>query len=124
MNNGFYLTEKDSIYYISRSHYYSSLNSDTNKIRGTYWVSAQNDRITMDVTQASVDHIIDDIANQLNLQIVKLKVPDTNVTVKCSDVPVETAFDYIFAGTDFLTGRTAMHILLAIRNHRVFSVPG
>jgi len=101
MNNGFYLTEKDSIYYISRSHYYSSLDNTTNKVRGTYWVSAQNNKITMDVTDASVGHIIDDIANQLNLQVVKLKVTDSNVTVKCSDVSVETAFDYLFAGTDY-----------------------
>ena len=101
LNNGFYLTQKDSIYYISRSQYYSSLDAGKNQVRGAYWVSAHSGRVTIDVSDASVGHILDDIANQLNLQIVKLQVPDSKVTVKCSDTPFETALNYIFEGTDF-----------------------
>ncbi len=101
LNNGFYLTDKDSIFYISRSRYYSSLDAAKNQVRGSYWVSAHSGKVTIDVSEASVDHILDDIANQLNLQIVKLQVPDAKVTVKCSDVPLETALNYIFEGTDF-----------------------
>ncbi len=101
LNNGFLLTYKDSIYYISRSRYYSSLVAGKNQVRGSYWVSARGNKVTIDVTDASVDHILDDIANQINLQIVKLQVPDAKVTVKCSDVPLETALNYIFEGTNF-----------------------
>jgi type IV pilus assembly protein PilQ len=101
LNNGFYLIEKDSIYYISRSQYYSGTNTQTEKVRGSYWVAAHNNRVTIDVNQASADQVINDIANQMSLQIIKLAVPDAKVTIKCSDVSLETAFSYIFQGTNF-----------------------
>ncbi len=102
-NNGFYLTVKDSIYYISRSSYFSSLdsNNDQNSPHSPYWVSAQGGRVTLDVTQAPLYRIINDLSNQLNLQVVKLTNPETAVTVKCSDVPISQALDYIFRGTKF-----------------------
>jgi type IV pilus assembly protein PilQ len=101
INNGFYLVEKDSIYYISRSQYFSGTNTLTEKVRGSYWVGAHDNLVTIDVNQASADQVINDIANQLNLQIVKLSVPDAKVTIKCSEVSVETAFNYIFDGSKF-----------------------
>ena len=100
-NNGFYLTIKDSIYYITRSRYFSSLESASDQTRTQYWVSAQGNRITLDLIKAPLDRIINDLSNQLGMQIVKLAAPDAQVTVKCENVPIETAFNYLFKGTKF-----------------------
>jgi type IV pilus assembly protein PilQ len=99
LNNGFYLTIKDSIYYFSKSAYFSSLDSKDQQVRGSYWVHAHDGLVTMDVHQALVEHVVDDIANQLNLQILKLSNIEGTTTLKCSEVPLETAFNYIFQGT-------------------------
>ncbi|MBI2418558.1 MAG: type II secretion system protein GspD [Ignavibacteriales bacterium] len=100
-NNGFYLTVKDSIYYISRSSYYSSLDNAGVKPAGAYWVNARNGKVTIDVVQANADRVIDDIANQMSLQVIKLAPVQGNVTVRCTDVPVERAFNFILKGTEF-----------------------
>lgn len=100
-NNGFYISEKDSIYYITRSTYFSSLDPNRSGEKSPYWVSALNNKITIDVNNASLNHILDDISYQLNLQIIKLVQPEANVTIKCKDVPIESAMYYIFKGTQF-----------------------
>ncbi len=100
-NNGFNIWERDSIQYISRSSYYSSLDQQDDKVKGHYWVSAKNGRVTVDVKNISLDKIVDDITNQLDLQMIKLAVPENEITVKCSNVPLDKALYYLFKGTDF-----------------------
>ncbi|MGD8782117.1 MAG: hypothetical protein PVH88_24525 [Ignavibacteria bacterium] len=100
-NNGFYFAEKDSIYYISRSAYFSSVGENAGSNNGVYWVSIQNNLITLDVNDAEVNKVLDDITNQLNLQIIKLDVPDNKITIKCNAVPLEQALCYLFNGSEF-----------------------
>lgn len=100
-NNGYYLIQKDSIYYISRSEYYSNLESTNDLTRKPYWVSAHGNAVTIDVTQADLAQILNDLSNQLGLQMIKLVEPSVNVTIKCKDVPLKMAIDYLFKGTDF-----------------------
>ncbi|MBK7980276.1 MAG: hypothetical protein IPK06_09840 [Ignavibacteriae bacterium] len=100
-NNGFYISEKDSIFYITRSSYFSSLDPNLNNRNSPYWVSAVNKKITLDVSNASLDKILDDITYQLNLQMIKLIKPEANVTIKCREVPIESAMYYLFKGTEF-----------------------
>lgn len=100
-NNGFYLTTKDSIYYISRSDYYSSLDNNDQSKRNGYWVSAKDGKVTLSIVQANLDKVINDIANQLNLQVIKLTPPTSTVTLRCTDLPVGRAFDFLFRGTEF-----------------------
>jgi type IV pilus assembly protein PilQ len=101
-NNGFYMTLKDSIYYISRSSYYSSLESknDSDK-KIPYWISAKNNKVTLDANHINLDRILDDLSYQLNLQIVKLVIPNTNVTLKCFEINLEKALEYLFKGTEY-----------------------
>jgi len=96
--NGFYLTEKDSIYYVSRSDYFSAIPSSGGN---NYWVSAQENNITIHVKNAPLNRVIDDLAIQLELQIVKLAEPNSNVTIKCSNVPLEIALYYLFKGSNY-----------------------
>jgi type IV pilus assembly protein PilQ len=100
-NNGYDLNIKDSIYYISMSPYFSALDSNKAKQRDSYWVSARNGKVTINVIQASLNSIIEDLSNQLNLQVVNLSAPDVKVTLKCNDVSINTAFDYLFKGSDY-----------------------
>ncbi|QQS36975.1 MAG: secretin and TonB N-terminal domain-containing protein [Ignavibacteriales bacterium] len=100
-NNGYYLINKDSIYFISRSAYFSSLENSNDLTKRPYWVSAQNNLVTLDVTQADLGRILNDLSNQLNLQLLKLADPNAVVTIKCKDVSLRTAMDYLFKGTEF-----------------------
>lgn len=100
-NNGYYLINKDSIYYISRSAYYSSLENSNDLSKKPYWVSAYANLVTIDVTQADLGRILNDLSNQLSLQVIKLAEPNSIVTVKCKDVSIKTAMDYLFKGTEF-----------------------
>lgn len=100
-NNGFYLTTKDSIYYIARSDYYSSADNNDQQKKTGYWVSAKDGKITLSIVQANLDKVINDIANQLNLQVIKLAVPNSIVTLRCTDVSVIRALDLLLRGTEF-----------------------
>jgi len=101
LNNGYYLIEKDSIYYVSRSTYFSSLEKDSKNGGFPYWVSAQNGKITIDINNADLGKVLDDLAKQLNLQLIKLASPNSKITVKCSEVSLEFGLYYLFKGTEF-----------------------
>ena len=100
-NNGYYLSLKDSIYYIAKSAYFSSNETTNDQSSSPYWVSAQGDRITMDVNKVNLDRIVNDISSQLGLQFIKLAQPDASVTLKCTDVPVNKLMEYMFKGTEY-----------------------
>lgn len=101
LNNGFYPQIKDSIIYITKTSYYSSLDEPGKQNKSRYWVSAQNKSVSIDVTDADLIKVVDDISNQLNLQVVKLTTPNSKVTVKCENMPLEKAFYYLFKGSEF-----------------------
>lgn len=100
-NNGYYLIEKDSIYFVSRSSYYSSIENGAKNLTN-YWVSAEKTgKITIDVKDAELNKIIDDIFYQLDLPIIKLNQPSQRVTVKCSQVSIDRALYYLFKGSEY-----------------------
>lgn len=100
-NNGYHLSTKDSIYYISRSASFSSIESINDLSNRPYWVSAMNNSVTIDVTSANLADVLNDLTNQLGLQVIKLIEPSVNVTIKCKDVPLTTALNYLFRGTEY-----------------------
>lgn len=101
-NNGFFFISKDSIFYVSRSNYIGSGEiGNSNQDKRAYWLNVNGDKISLDVTQVSLDRILNDLSIQMGLQIIKLNNPTSNVTVRCTDVPLETGLEYLFKGTDF-----------------------
>ena len=100
-NNGYYLINKDSIYFISRSAYYSSLDNTSDITKNPYWVSANGNSVTIDVTKADLGKVLDDLSKQLSLQMIKLAEPNSFITVRCKDISLKTAMDYLFKGTEF-----------------------
>ena len=100
-NNGYFYQVKDSIYYVSRSAYFSTTEKNAKDSQTPYWVSASGGKVTIDVNQASLEKILNDIALQLGMQIVKLTSPNVNVTLKCNDTPLDKALFYLFRGTEF-----------------------
>ncbi|MCF8355215.1 MAG: hypothetical protein K9H48_12255 [Melioribacteraceae bacterium] len=99
-NNGFYLTITDSIYYISRSAYFSTRESNES-VTSNYWVSASDNLVTIDVKNADLNQILEDITYQLNLPVVKLADPKIEVTVKCANLPLDRALYYLFRNTEY-----------------------
>ena len=100
-NNGYFYQLKDSIYYISRSAYFSATDKSAAQSTTPYWVSAYGGKITIDVNQASLEKVLNDISLQMGLQIVKLASPTANVSLKCTDATLDKALYYLFRGTDF-----------------------
>lgn len=100
-NNGFLLTSKDSIYYISKSAYFSSISGSDDQSKSPYWLSATGNSITLDANQVQLDRVLNDLANQMGLQIVKLVKPEAQVSVKCNDVTLKQVLKFLFKGTKF-----------------------
>lgn len=100
-NNGFLFTVKDSIYYISRSSYAYSTDPKNPQDKNSYWVSAENDKVSINVTETNLDKVVNDLFQQMNLQVVKLGVANVNVSLRCNDVDIDKALEYLFKGTDF-----------------------
>ncbi|MFH1042895.1 MAG: hypothetical protein V1773_16985 [bacterium] len=99
-NNGYYMHLVDSIYYITCSAYYSS--DEKSKQNSTqYWVSVKNKKVTVDVKDGDVDKVIEDIAIQSDLQMIKLAPAAAKVTVKCNNIPLEKALYYILKNTGY-----------------------
>jgi len=82
-NSGFYIHLVDSIYYITRSAYYSSENASQQN-KSQYWVNVKNKKVTLDVRDGDVDKVIEDIVIQSDLQMIKLSPATAKVTVKCT----------------------------------------
>ena len=99
-NNGFYMHIVDSIYYITRSAYYSS-DKSSQQNNSQYWVSVNRDKVTLDVRDGDVDKVIEDIVIQSDLQMIKLTTATAKVTVKCNSVPIEKALYYILKNTNY-----------------------
>lgn len=100
-NNGYLYQLKDSIYYVSRSSYFSSSEKNAKDQQNPYWINASGGKVTLDVNQASLEKVLNDIAAQLGLQIVKLTNPNINVTLKCNDMPLDKVMFYLFRGSEF-----------------------
>lgn len=100
-NNGFLFTVKDSIYYISRSSYASSADPKNPQDKNSYWVSAENEKVNINVTETNLDRVLNDLFQQTNLQVVKLAVPNINVSLRCNDIGIDKVLEYLFKGTDF-----------------------
>lgn len=99
-NNGFYVHVVDSIYYITRSTYFSG--EEKSRPNSTnYWVSVKNKKVTLDVKDADVDKVIEDITIQYDLQMIRLAPASAKVTVKCNNIPLDKALYYILKNTGY-----------------------
>ncbi|MBL1214639.1 MAG: hypothetical protein HND52_14895, partial [Ignavibacteriae bacterium] len=99
-NNGFKLTEVDSFYYIAKIQNDDINNSDNLRIADSK-VSISNGRVSLNISEGKLDNILDELSNKLNLQMIKLIVPEEEVTIKCREIDIETAIDYLFRGTEY-----------------------
>ncbi len=97
-NNGFYFTQKDSIYYITRSTYFSSApSSGTHK---GYWVSYKDGKVTIDVRDADLNKVIEDIFAQSGLPLIRLAEPKGRVTIRCANTVMDKALTFLFKNND------------------------
>ncbi|MBN2571331.1 MAG: hypothetical protein JXA68_04325 [Ignavibacteriales bacterium] len=120
-NNGYNFLEKDGIFYISLSSYYSNQQQQNNNVSGRYLVSPQDGNITMDVVDVELSRILDDLTYQLNLQMIKLANPNARVTMKCSNIPLDYALYYLFNGTDFTYKKDNNVYIVGAKNANVMN---
>lgn len=101
MNNGFVLNEKDSIFYISKSN-----STITNKPGETpikkYWVNAKSvNDINIDIVDANISDVLEDLITQLDLQIIFLAKITGVSSVRCYKQPLDKVLHYLFKSTEF-----------------------
>lgn len=96
--NGFLLSKRDSILFVSSGPLPDDIVSPQLK---NYFVFLREDRVSIDVINAPLDRIINDVFKQSSFQFVKLAKPTGEVTLKFSDIPLELALYFIFRGSEF-----------------------
>lgn len=101
-NNGFYYTLRDSIYYINKSYLYKTDDEKNGTVSDNYWVDAKSIfDISLKVKNVDLDLLLDDLTNQLNLQVVKLDIPESKVNISCSNLHIDKVLYYLFKGSDY-----------------------
>ena len=98
-NNGFSLREKDGVYVVDRI----GINRDANgqQTGGSFWVSVEEGKVSMDVVAAKVTDVVREIQYQSDLNMVIYGLPDADITAKISDVSIDESLNYLFKGTGF-----------------------
>ncbi len=97
-NNGFEITLQDSVYYIS------SMDKENNSVvnfRKSSNIEINDDLVSLNLKSADINRTIDEIANRMNLHIMKLSQPSGKVTINCQNFTVDEVLDLIFTGTKY-----------------------
>lgn len=97
-NNGFTVRERDlGILTVDRS---SHLREDDAGMSYGMFVNVRNGLIDLEVANAPVLEVINEIASQLSLKIVTYSSTDQAIRIIASGLSVDDAFSYILSGTD------------------------
>lgn len=101
--NGFAVQKKNNIYVVSRSEYFVGGNAAAGQSQRTspYWVSVADSLVTLDVTNAPLERVLQDVTRQLNRDVVFYNAVTGSVTARATSVTVEKALDLILRNTNF-----------------------
>lgn len=113
-NNGFTVKLKDSIYHIS-NFTAKSVNNGADQ-QSNFELIVVNDLISVNAVNTGINVVLEELSKKLNLQMVKLVIPNTNVTLKCDNVGVDKIFDYLFMGTNYTYKREGSVYLIGEKN--------
>ncbi|MEM9665205.1 MAG: hypothetical protein AAF970_09735, partial [Bacteroidota bacterium] len=95
--NGFTVREKEDIYYIDQAN----LAGEDGQPRGQLWVQVDDEeRITLDVTQAPITAVLREVASQLDVNLVTYDTPDRPISAKVSGLTFDETLNFLFKGTD------------------------
>lgn len=95
-SNGFAVEFRDSIAYVSRFQ-----DSGAPRRNSVYEVHCDSGAITLDVRNADLQRLVEDIVLNCGLQSVLYGTLSGNVSIKCVGTNVENVFDLMFRGTQY-----------------------
>jgi type IV pilus assembly protein PilQ len=110
-NNGFSYVIKDSIYYISRIPTLEDKGGNGPARSVNYTLICNKKNITVEAENIDANRILDDLANQMNLQVVKLATPTHKVTLRSIDTSLDDFLYYIFKGSD-ITSKIENNVII------------
>ncbi len=95
-SNGFAVEFRDSIAYVTRFE-----DSSAPRRYAAYEVGCDSGAITLDVRNADLQRLVEDIALKCGLQIVLYGTLTGNVTIKCVQTSIEDVLTLLFRGTQY-----------------------
>ena len=101
-NNGFAIQKKNGIYIVSRLEYFVGQQTQGGSQKaGPYWISVHDSLVSVDVTNAPLERVLNDIGRQLNTDMVFYNQVTGNITARATDIPLEHAFNLFLRNTNF-----------------------
>ncbi|MGD1045719.1 MAG: secretin and TonB N-terminal domain-containing protein [Bacteroidota bacterium] len=101
-NNGFAIQKKNGVYIVSRLEYFVGQQTQGGAQKaGPYWISVHDSLVSVDVTNAPLDRVLNDIGRQLNTDMVFYSQVTGNVTARATNIPLENAFNLLLRNTNF-----------------------
>ena len=101
-NNGFAIQKKNGVYIVSRLDYFVGQQTQGGAQKtGPYWISVHDSLVSVDVTNAPLDRVLNDIGRQLNTDMVFYSQVTGNITARATDIPLEHALNLFLRNTNF-----------------------
>lgn len=94
--NGFEVEYRDSVAYVSRVR-----DSGVTRRNSVYEVKCDSGAITLDVRNADLQRLVEDIVQKCGLQMVLYGTLSGTVSIKCIETPIEDVLTLMFRGTQY-----------------------
>jgi type IV pilus assembly protein PilQ len=96
--NGFELHRQDGVFHVD----YGFRDTESDSKRGNrFWVSARDSLVTLDVVQAPIKDILQEIAIQMGFDLILYGDVEGSITAKCSKIKLNDALNYLFINTPY-----------------------
>ena len=93
-NNGFSLRLRNEIYHVDR------LGSEEDAPgQRSLWVQVHDGTVSVEVAGAPIARILTEISAQADVNLITYQVPEGAITARFTNLPLETALEYLFKGT-------------------------
>lgn len=101
-NNGFAVQKKNGIYLVNRLDYFVGQQAGQQGMKsGPYWISVKDSLVTIDVTNAPLDRVLNDMIRQLNTDVVFYNAITGTVTARATNVSLTRAMDLLLRNTNY-----------------------
>ncbi|MGD0590139.1 MAG: type II and III secretion system protein [Bacteroidota bacterium] len=101
-NNGFAIQKKNGIYVVSRLEYFVGQQTQGGAQKaGPYWISVHDSLVSVDVTNAPLDRVLNDIGRQLNTDMIFYTPVTGTITARATNIPLEHALNLFLRNTNF-----------------------
>jgi type IV pilus assembly protein PilQ len=101
-NNGFAVQKKNGLYIVSKLDYFIGQQAQGGAQKaGPYWISVHDSLVSVDVTNAPLDRVLNDIGRQLNTDMIFYSPITGTITARATNIPLEYALNLFLRNTNF-----------------------